>query len=400
MGIRPFFMLTVVLLFLPALLWGGEKTVIGHRGAPGYLLENNIPSLVLAVAQGADAIQQDVVMTKDNRLVVYRDLFLDTGTNVKELFPDRERQDGHAYVIDFTLDEIQLLFLTEPGESARFPMDTTNPGLRIPSLEEMLAVVRGLEKTLEKPINLFLEIKKPWFHRQEGRDISQSVLQTLARFHYGGENSLLSLQSFDHEELKRIHDQLLPAMSLHLNLIQMIDHNNGQETMIDVGGSKRGYQYDWMFSKFGLKALSLCVNGIGLDQSMLVDEMGVDLQSSFLENGRTLGLKIYVYTLAADALPPYAESFDTLLEHFLVQLGVDGVYTDHCDRVVQYLRNRSVFQDTSTPPTTEQTPEGEGSPLINPLEGPLMPITLSPAVSAGPIQIHPLPEEAHGHSDQ
>ena len=82
---------------------GPNALVIAHRGASGYLPEHTIAAKAMAYAQGADFIEQDLVMTRDDELVVLHDRFLDTVTNVKEVFPGRSRRDGREDGIDFAL---------------------------------------------------------------------------------------------------------------------------------------------------------------------------------------------------------------------------------------------------------------------------------------------------------
>ena len=90
-----------------------DKIIIAHRGASGYLPEHTLESKALAFAQHADYLEQDLAMTKDGRLVVIHDHFLDGLTDVAKKFPNRHRKDGRYYVIDFTLKEIQSLNMTE-----------------------------------------------------------------------------------------------------------------------------------------------------------------------------------------------------------------------------------------------------------------------------------------------
>ena len=71
-----------------------SKLVIAHRGASGYLPEHTIAAKAMAYAQGADYIEQDLVMTRDGEVVVLHDHYLDTVTNVRDVFPDRARADG------------------------------------------------------------------------------------------------------------------------------------------------------------------------------------------------------------------------------------------------------------------------------------------------------------------
>ncbi|EGK22168.1 glycerophosphoryl diester phosphodiesterase domain protein [Escherichia coli DEC15A] len=75
--------------------------------------EHTLPAKAMAYAQGADYLEQDLVMTKDDHLVVLHDHYLDRVTDVADRFPDRARKDGRYYAIDFTLDEIKSLKFTE-----------------------------------------------------------------------------------------------------------------------------------------------------------------------------------------------------------------------------------------------------------------------------------------------
>ena len=90
-----------------------RPVVIAHRGASGYLPEHTFPAKALACKMRADYLEQDVVATRDDELVVLHDIHLDRVTDVAERFPNRNRVDGRFYVRDFTLDEIRLLAVHE-----------------------------------------------------------------------------------------------------------------------------------------------------------------------------------------------------------------------------------------------------------------------------------------------
>jgi glycerophosphoryl diester phosphodiesterase len=78
---------------------------------------------------GADYLEQDLVMTKDDRLVVLHDHYLDRVTDVAQRFPQRARQDGRFYAIDFTLAEIKSLKFTEGFEPKDGKNVQTYPGV-------------------------------------------------------------------------------------------------------------------------------------------------------------------------------------------------------------------------------------------------------------------------------
>jgi len=70
----------------------------------------------------------------------------------------------------------------------------------------------------------------------------------------------------------------------------------------------------------------------------------------FFEQGfhsTTLGLLVHVYTFGADPykIPPYAIDFNDLLDLFFFKVSADSLFTDHCDKVIHYLKNR---QENST----------------------------------------------------
>lgn len=60
----------VLVMSVSAIAQTNPKVVIAHRGASGYLPEHTLPAKAMAYAQGADFLEQDLVMTKDNQLVV------------------------------------------------------------------------------------------------------------------------------------------------------------------------------------------------------------------------------------------------------------------------------------------------------------------------------------------
>lgn len=228
----------LLVMSMSAMAQSNAKVVIAHRGASGYLPEHTLPAKAMAYAQGADFLEQDLVMTKDNELIVLHDHYLDSVTDVADRFPGRARKDGRFYAIDFTLPEIRSLKFTEAFEIKdgkkvqtypnRFPMGKSS--FHIHTFQEEIEFVQGLNKSTGKNIGIYPEIKAPWFHKQEGKDISTRVLEVLKQYGYSKKSDNVYLQCFDANELKRIKNELLPKLGMDLKLVQLIAYTDWHET--------------------------------------------------------------------------------------------------------------------------------------------------------------------------
>src|SRR5690606_6405853 len=164
-----------------------QAVVVAHRGASGYLPEHTLASKAMAYAMGADYLEQDVVMTRDDQLIVMHDITLDRTTDVAARFPDRHRADGHYYSIDFTLAEIPSLQISEgvsdgkqiyPG---RFPAGRSS--FRVHTFAEEIEFIQGLNHSTGREVGIYPEIKSPAFFHAEGKDLSSAVIAVLK--HYG-----------------------------------------------------------------------------------------------------------------------------------------------------------------------------------------------------------------------
>ena len=311
--------------------------VIAHRGASGYLPEHTLAAKALAYGQGADYIEQDLVMTKDNKLIVLHDIHLDAVTNVRDLYPSRMREDGRFYAIDFTLDEIRSLSVVErfewdkgmgaPVFSERFPVGLST--FRVHTLAEEIELIQGLNRSTGKDVGIYPEMKNPAFHHAEGRDIASTTLSVLKNYGYVGSSDRIFLQCFDHVELQRIHDELLPAMGMSVPLIQLLAPMELHTPLI---------------TREGLAEIAGYAIGIGPSMSMLVapdSTPGALDVTELVRNAKSLGLKVHPYTFRRDSgqLPGYAADYEDLLDIFINDLGVDGVFTDFPDLTRDYLQS-------------------------------------------------------------
>ncbi len=315
-----------------------KKLVIAHRGASGYLPEHTLAAKAMAYAQGADYIEQDLVMTRDDQLVVLHDRHLDTVTNVADIFPDRSRDDGRYYVIDFALDEIRQLSVSErfelkdgvatPVFESRFPLGKSS--FRVHTFAEEIELIQGLNESTGRSIGIYPEIKSPAFHRDEGKDISSAVLDVLKSYGYENKTDRVFLQCFDPRELQRIHSKLMPERNMAVRLIQLIGTEKEYQSLLNVEGMKR---------------VATFADGIGPSVLLLVerDSTASDIkETGLVDFAHAAGLKVHPYTFRREAnqMPPFAKDYEDFLRIFLEEVGVDGVFTDFPDLTVQFLESR------------------------------------------------------------
>ncbi len=327
-----------------------EKLIIAHRGASGYLPEHTLESKALAFGQRADYLEQDLVMTKDNQLVVIHDHFLDGLTDVAKKFPNRARADGKYYVMDFTLDEVRSLQMTEnfknengkqvPVYPGRFPLWQGN--FKIHTFEEELQFVRGLEKSTGKTIGIYPEIKAPWLHHKEGKDIAKTTLALLKKYGYTQKNDPVYLQTFDFNELKRLKTSLMPKMGMDVKLVQLVAYTDWNETEEQQNGQWVNYDYDWMFKPGAMKEIARYADGVGPAWYMLLDEktssIGNIKTTPMVADIQATKLQLHPYTVRKDALPKYVRNINEMYGALFDQAGADGIFTDFPDTLATYLK--------------------------------------------------------------
>ncbi|MFV1851176.1 MAG: glycerophosphodiester phosphodiesterase [Thalassospira sp.] len=311
-----------------------ETVVIAHRGASGYLPEHTLAAKALAYGMRADYIEQDVVLSKDGVPVILHDIHLDTTTDVATKFPGRKREDGRYYAIDFTLDEIKSLTVTErfkadSGKQVyenRFPMEF---GIfKVPTLEEEIKLIQGLNRSTGRDVGIYPEIKNPEFHRAEGQDIAKAVVSVLEKWGYNNPASNAFLQCFDWAETKRIRTEL----NYQGKLVQLLGENRW--------GAPEGTDYDFLKSDEGVLEMAKVVDGIGPWLPQVIEglsENGTAIMTPTLIAAQRAQLMVHPYTLRADQLPKWAGDMDIALKAIFDDAGIDGIFTDFPDQAVEYL---------------------------------------------------------------
>lgn len=306
-----------------------EPLVIAHRGASGYLPEHTMESTTLAFALGADFIEQDVVISKDGVPVVLHDIHLDTVSNVADKYPQRKRDDGRFYALDFTLAELKSLKVhersTTDGKQIFKNRYQGSAEFTIATFEEQIELINQLNRQFGKNIGFYPEIKSPAWHREQGVDISKIVMEILRKHGLDDASKAIYVQCFDYAELKRLRHEL----GAKVKLIQLLGENDWGESPTD---------YDALRTPEKLKELATIAQGIGPWIPQLVDMQ--TLQSTGLvKRAHDAGLDVHPYTFRQDALPKGITNKQTL-DLLFKQLKVDGLFTDFTDTVVKYLEQQ------------------------------------------------------------
>lgn len=307
--------------------------VIAHRGACGYLPEHTLEAAALAYGMGADYIEQDVVLTKDDVPVVSHDIHLDTVTNVASVFPDRSRKDGRYYAIDFTLKEIKSLRANErvdhktakPVFPKRFPVGRSR--FEVATFAEHIELIQGLNKSTGRGVGIYPEVKSPAWHRKSGKDISRIVLDVLKQYGYEDGNDAVFVQCFDAVETRRMREQL----KTRLKLVQLLGDKRWDETSTD---------YDRLRAEKELRSIAEYANGIGPSLSHVANEK-TGKATALIRMAHEHRLVVHPYTIRSDSLPKYAKSHDSLLDVVVKQAKADGFFTDFSDKGVTYLHGVS-----------------------------------------------------------
>jgi len=287
--------------------------IIAHRGASGYLPEHTLAAKALAYAQGADYLEQDIVLSKDGVPIVQHDVTLDSTTDVATRFPGRQRANGSFYAIDFTWAELRQLRLVErfhpkTGKAVypqRFPTGVGE--FRINTFEEELQFIQGLNRSTGRKVGIYPEVKLAGWHRQQGHDVSKAVLALLGSYGYATKADPCFIQCFELEELRRLRGEL-----------------GWKGRLVFLTGGKSS----WTVTPEGLRELAQVVDGIGPPLSAVAVERNL---TGLVARAQAVGLQVHPYTLRNDALPKGFSSGRDCFAFLCREAKVDGLFTDFPD---------------------------------------------------------------------
>jgi glycerophosphoryl diester phosphodiesterase len=322
--------------------------VIGHRGAPGYRPEHTRASYRLAFALGADAVEPDIVVTRDGVLVVRHENEISGTTDVARHpdFADRrttKEVDGVEltgwFTEDFTWDELATLRAVERLPELRqhsSTFDGTAPMLR---LSELLQLVDDEASRLDRNIRLVAEVKHPSYFASIGMPLDELVADALSPW---GDRDRLTVECFEQTVLGQLRDRGVSAEYIYL-----IDAAGAAADLVARSGSN-ATTFAEQLTDAGLAQLAESVDGVSVDKSLLLTgRPGADgglATTDLVERAHRAGLRVFTWTLRPEnrfLAPAHRRGSDSAdwgdwrAEFDLVLgTGVDGMFADHPDLAV------------------------------------------------------------------
>ena len=322
-----------------------QPIVIAHRGASGYAPEHTLTSYFTAIEMGADFIEPDLVMTRDGVLVARHENEIGGTTDVadRRQFADRRTTkviDGVSvtgwFTEDFLLEELKTLRARERIPELR-PANTRLDGrLEIPTLEEILALARGVGERQRaraselglpapQPIGVYPETKHPSYFAALGLAMEERLVAALERYGYRGRDGRAFLQSFETGNLKAL------SRLTQLPLVQLIEAAGAPYDFVQIGDRRT---YADLVSPKGLEEIATYASCIGPAKSLIIprDSRGkLAAPTSLVADCHAVGLEVHPWTFRAEsAFLPAGLDLEDEIREFLVA-GIDGFFTDQAD---------------------------------------------------------------------
>ena len=342
-----------------------KPLVIGHRGASGYVPEHTLASYWLAIEQGADYVEPDLVSTKDGVLVARHEnaiAILNADGSIREATTDvadhpefagrktTKTIDGVSltgwFTEDFTLAELKTLRARERLPQLRVANTRFDGMFEIPTFEEVLRLVdqaneRRRQRALAeggaravlklKPVGVYPETKHPTYFDGIRLSLVEPLVRTLNQFGYRFKDSPVFIQSFEVGNLRDL------SKMTRVPLVQLLN-GSGQPYDFTVKGDKRTYAD--LAKPEGLKFIATYADGVGANTNLMIPLVGGVLGSptTLVQDAHAAGLKIHGWTFRAENsfLPNEFDSsadpaaFGDLAGQIKVflALGMDGFFTD------------------------------------------------------------------------
>ncbi|OYU52980.1 MAG: glycerophosphodiester phosphodiesterase [Alphaproteobacteria bacterium PA1] len=321
-----------------------KPIIIAHRGASGLRPEHTLAAYQLAIDQGADFIEPDLVLTKDGHLICRHENEIGGTTDVsaRPEFADRkkvhvidgERHEGW-FTEDFTLAEIKTLRCKERLPQLRPGNMAYDGQFEVPTFEEVLELAKQQSARTGRTIGVYPETKHPtWF---EGLNLSfdAPLLTLVRRYGLDAADAPIFIQSFEVTNLKRLRGKTKAP------LVQLMAKDGGPFDL-----DKAGVTYASMATAAGLKEISAYANGVGPEKILILPRDGANKNlgpTSFVTDAHAAGLVVHPWTFRAEnyflpedyrkgqsADPTYLAQHGELIAEIqaFMAAGVDGVFSD------------------------------------------------------------------------
>jgi len=328
--------LALIMVTAPALaqeaVISSKPIVIAHRGASGERPEHTLAAYSLAIEQGADFIEPDLVMTRDGQLVARHENNITDTTDVASHPEFRDRKtskviDGtrHSgwFTEDFTLAELKTLRARERLPLLRRGNTKYDGQFEVPTLREVIALAKSASAKSGRTIGIYPETKHPTYFAGIGLPLEAALVAELKAAGWDRADAPVFIQSFEVNNLKALR-QLT-----RVPLIQLLDAEGGP-----ADGAQPSYAA--MITPEGLKAVAAYATGIGPAKAMVVKGDGT--VTPLVADAHAAGLKVHPWTLRAenfflpsglrDGINPagHGRLNEEISRHLAA--GVDGFFTD------------------------------------------------------------------------
>ena len=316
--------------------------LIAHRGASAVMPEHTLAAYARAIEDGADAIEPDLVSTRDGVLVARHENEIGGTTDVAAhpafaARRTRKQIDGDWvdgwFTEDFTLAELRTLRAREPRPALR---PTAHDGqFDVPTLDEIIALAADAAARTGRDIALVPELKHPGYFRAIGLPMEERLLTALAAHPYTRRAPVI-IQSFETANLRALRPRLgtLPDV----RLLQLL--GDPRSRPFDVAADD-GPTYGEMMQPDGLRAIAAYAELIGPPFQVLQLQRGRDgrLRSPLIDAAHATGLQVMPYTFRPENtyLPAAYRSGDNTARHDAgsirhirdhVEAGIDGLFAD------------------------------------------------------------------------
>ena len=338
----------------PGLSWPQKQAVAGHRGASAFRPEHTLASYQRAIDDGADIVEPDLVITKDGILIARHENDISGTSNVadKPEFASRKvtkQIDGIPitgwFTEDFTLAEIKTLRAKERIPANRPVNATFDSQFEIPTLQELIDLVKQQANAKGRVIGIYPETKHPTYFKSIGLPLERRLIDQLSAAGYRGKGAAVYIQSFEPASLKEIRGitDMRIVQLIYNPLNTPAPNGTPRNAPYDflAAGSKRTYAD--MITPVGLKEIATYADVVSPYKEVLIprtasNELGTP--TSVIADAHAAGLKVHAFTFRPENpfLPPSLRLPDgnsiTQRGNMIAEItaylnaGLDGFFTD------------------------------------------------------------------------